>query len=97
MNAAVNELLIDKAEIPQLNVARQDVLTDAWSKVRRTDALRRAMMLGNLHKQKVRISFQSTDGPRAIETTVWGVTDRHVQLKGGISLPVACIRSVAFC
>lgn len=58
--------------------------------------LRDAQRLGNEFKSKVSISFQTEDGPKRVETTVWSLTENYVQLKSGVLIPLASIISVEF-
>lgn len=44
--------------------------------------------LGNEFKGKTVITFETSRGPRAVQTTVWSVTDNHVTLKGGVEIPL---------
>lgn len=54
-----------------------------------------AVRLGNEFKGKTAISFNTTEGERTVETTVWSLTDRYIQLKGGILIPLASITDVS--
>lgn len=58
--------------------------------------LRDAQRLGNEFKSKVSIAFQTEDGPKRVETTVWSLTENYVQLKSGVLIPLASIISVEF-
>ncbi|WP_129021434.1 hypothetical protein [Edaphocola flava] len=55
-----------------------------------------AVRLGNEYKGKTIITFQSSEGPLTVETTVWSVTERNIQLKGGIIIPLSSIIMVSF-
>ena len=50
--------------------------------------------LGNEFKGKCIIAFNTTEGHRKVNTTVWSVTEDYVQLKGGISIPLSSIIGV---
>lgn len=43
-----------------------------------------ALRLGNEFKSKASILFNTTDGPKRVETTVWNVSPDFIELKGGI-------------
>ena len=58
--------------------------------------LKGALRLGNEFKSKTTIIFQTEDGPKRIETTVWSLTDRYIQIKNGILIPLKSIISVDF-
>lgn len=55
-----------------------------------------AVRLGNEFKGKTTITFQTTDGPKTVETTVWSVTEHYIQLKGGINIPLKSIIDIHF-
>lgn len=55
-----------------------------------------AVRLGNEFKGKTAITFQTTDGPKTVETTVWSVTEQYIQLKGGINIPLKSIIDIHF-
>lgn len=89
--------LVLKEQLPgiiSLNTA--DVLKTEQEKKYRARMLYMAMILGNGYKSKVKITFESIDGPRKVDTTVWATTDTSVLLKGGISLPVRSIYTVEY-
>jgi len=50
--------------------------------------------LGNEFKGKCVITFNTTEGAKMVNTTVWSVTDKFCQLKGGISIPLSSILEV---
>ncbi len=90
-------LTVSKEQVPgiiTLNPA--DVLTADVDKKHRNRMLYLAMILGNGYKSKVQITFETIDGPRRVETTVWATTERNVMLKGGITIPVNSIYLVEY-
>lgn len=60
------------------------------------DKLNDAQRLGNEFKSKVSIVFNTEDGPMRIETTVWSLTDRYIQIKSGILIPLSSIISIEY-
>jgi hypothetical protein len=54
------------------------------------------MRLGNEFKGKTNITFETTEGPVSVETTVWSVAGGHLQLKGGTMIPVDSIVDIHF-
>jgi hypothetical protein len=52
------------------------------------------VILGNLYKVKSRICFETKEGSKVIETTIWSVTNNYVIIKGGQVIPVQCITAV---
>ncbi len=55
-----------------------------------------AVRLGNEFKGKTAITFQTSEGSKTVETTVWSVTENYLQLKGGISIPLNSIIDIHF-
>lgn len=55
-----------------------------------------ALRLGNEFKSKTAISFNTTEGERTVETTVWSLSDKYVQLKGAVLIPLNTITSVHY-
>ncbi len=89
--------VVPKEQIPGLVCLNPtDVLATEQEKKHRNRVLYLAMILGNGYKSKVKITFESIDGPRLVETTVWATTERNVMLKGGVTIPVQSIYSVEY-
>lgn len=55
-----------------------------------------AQRLGNEFKSKVTIVFNTEDGPMRVETTVWSLTDKYIQIKSGVLIPLSAIISVEY-
>lgn len=84
--------LIAKEEIPLYRIVPAFVdNTQHWK-----NELNYAMRLGNEFKGKTSITFETTQGPRSVSTTVWSVTDNYLQLKGGLDIPLSSIIDVHF-
>ena len=47
-----------------------------------------ALKLGNAFQTKVAIVFQSDQGIKRVDTTVWSKGDQFVSLKGGMWIPI---------
>jgi len=60
------------------------------------DKLYDAQRLGNEFKSKVSIIFQTNDGPKRVETTVWSSTDKYIQIKSGVLIPLSSIISIEY-
>lgn len=82
--------LIQKEEIENYHLipAEQDN-TKKWKEL-----LKYFERLGNQYKGKCHIDFNTSEGIRAVETTVWSVYEDRVQLKGSISLPLNAILEI---
>lgn len=79
--------LIPKEEVKQYKFVKADVRDVEVTRER----LQRAMRLGNEFKGKSQITFVTTKGLKKIETTIWSATDKYIQIKGGVSIPVSSI------
>ncbi|HRP88717.1 MAG TPA: hypothetical protein PKX92_01625 [Edaphocola sp.] len=55
-----------------------------------------AVRLGNQFKGKTIITFQTSEGPKTVVTTVWSLTEKNIELKGGIILPLTSIIMVSY-
>ncbi len=60
------------------------------------DKLGEALRLGNTFKSKANIAFNTTEGPKRVETTVWNVTSDFIELKGGIHISTHSLLDVEF-
>jgi hypothetical protein len=81
-------LSIEKENIRGLKFPANDVLASKDEIKIRYSNLERALKLGNLEHNKIKIVFEDADGLKQVETTVWGVTDKRVILKHGILIPI---------
>lgn len=96
MNAATEPfVLIQKEDVPGLEFPQEDVLKDAGEIKKRRSDLERALSLGNLEYIKVKIQFRDAAGNKAVETTVWGLTDKRVILKSGAVIPIHRVIAVS--
>ena len=81
--------LLDTIQFPQ-----QEVLLDAEQITQRMYEAKRAMKLGNLFNDKVKIVFEDMDCMKMVETTVWGMTDNSLIFKRGTMLPLYRIHEI---
>lgn len=82
--------LINKEDITNYTLIKAEVdQTEYYSRI-----LKYFERLGNEFKGKCTISFNTSQGHKMVNTTVWSVTDNFVQLKGGISIPLSSIIEV---
>lgn len=92
-----NVAVAEKELLSTMKFAPYDVLFDFAQRIKRSIDLQKAMILGNSEHGKVIIKFYLQEGSaRKTETTVWGVTDDFVILKGNITLPVRAIYDIDF-
>jgi hypothetical protein len=94
-NSTTAPEIIEKEKVSQLEFPADEVLNDAEAIVARKRELERALALGNLEHVKVAIVFEDAHGVKIVETTVWGVTDKRVILKGGVVLPINRVHKVS--
>jgi hypothetical protein len=85
---------IAKEEIGQLRFPANDVLNSESERDQRRKDLEQALTLGNLEHIKFKIYFEDDQAKRFVHTTIWGLTDRSVILKGGMTIPMHRIRSI---
>lgn len=86
--------LIDKEAIGVLNFPAKEVLDEKDAIIQRKNDLDRALSLGNLEHVKIKIFFEDDASKKAVETTIWGVTDSRVILKQGVVIPVNRIHKI---
>jgi len=55
-----------------------------------------AERLGNEFKSKAYITFQTDQGPKKIETTVWSVTEKYLQIKNGVLIPLKSLIDIQY-
>ena len=60
------------------------------------DKLNAAQRLGNEFKSKAAITFNTKEGPKTVSTTVWSVTEKYIQLKSGIHIPLKSLIDIDF-
>ncbi|MFC7523416.1 hypothetical protein ACFQRK_05645 [Parapedobacter sp. GCM10030251] len=58
--------------------------------------LQNALRLGNEFKSKATITFQTLDGPKRVETTVWTLTEDALQIKNGVVLPLGSLLDIEY-
>lgn len=60
------------------------------------DKIKSAVRLGNEFKGKTVISFQTENGPKRTETTIWSSTENYIQIKSGVSIPIKSIIDIDY-
>lgn len=84
----MDALQIDKENISLLSFPRNEVLETIEAKKTRGKILNRASVLGNIYRTKMQIIFKDSEGIKKVYTTVWGVTEKYVILKGANLIPL---------
>lgn len=72
-------------------IAAAEDKSEYWKKV-----LSYAVRLGNEFKGKTILTFQTKDGAKTVETTVWSSTEEYLHLKGGVTIPLKSIIEMHF-
>lgn len=85
---------IAKEEVKHLHFVKYEVLKDEFRKKERMNGLLKAMILGNAYHGKIKLTFETAEGIKHVETTVWATTDKEVTLKSGTVIPIHCIHDV---
>lgn len=86
--------IVEKELIEKMHFPQQEVLTDLdLIKDRNLDA-QKAMKLGNSFKDKIKIVFEDHEGVKMVVTTIWGVTEKYVMLKRGMTIPLHRIHQI---
>lgn len=79
--------LVEKERIAQYQFPESAVIVDDSTRDDLERQLKRAIALGNLEHQKVRIFFEDNKGRKVVETTIWGITDQAILLKRNVRVP----------
>lgn len=92
MENVMTGVIIEKEELAEYELVPAFVdKTQQWHKT-----LPYAVRLGNEFKGKTFITVETTKGPRTIVTTVWSVSENHLSLKGGITVPLNSIIDIHY-
>ncbi|WP_131536790.1 hypothetical protein [Pedobacter nototheniae] len=84
--------LIEKEHISYLNIisAKEDHSEEIKEKLATVERL------GNEFKGKAVITFNTTIGPKRVDTTVWAVSEKYIQLKNNIHIPLKSLIDIDF-
>ena len=84
--------MIAKEEIPHYKIVPAFVdNSERWGR-----ELEYAVRLGNEYKGKTHVIFETTQGPKEVETTIWSLAGNYLQLKGGTLIPLESIIDIHF-
>lgn len=86
--------VIPKEEVAKFKFVPHDVLTSDLERQERFHKLEKAMLLGNGYKAKVKITFETIEGVRKVETTVWEASEDQLLIKGDTMIPIHAILDV---
>lgn len=85
---------IEKELLDTIHFPHEEVLSNSEEIIKRKYNSQRAMKLGNLYNDKIKIVFEDTECLKMIETTVWGMTDNYLIFKRGMTLPLHRIHEI---
>ncbi|MBP6459243.1 MAG: hypothetical protein KA264_04010 [Crocinitomicaceae bacterium] len=80
--------LIEKEEVVALHFPKEEILQNEDELSMRKLSIDRAIALGNLEHQKVKIYFSDDKGLKLVDTTIWAVTDEAIVLKQNTVVPI---------
>ncbi len=87
--------LINKEMLQSYQFAASDVLSSIEERAKRRTKIEKAVALGNLYKNKVKIFFRNAQNAHmTVETTIWAMGEKFVVLKGGVNIPIHAIEDV---
>ncbi len=88
MNSTINAPVIEKESIPSLMFPQNAVNKSKEEMKSLVQKLKRSMVLGNIHRTKMRIIFEDNEGAKEVQTTIWAVGDKNIVLKKGVTIPI---------
>ncbi|MFC4873362.1 hypothetical protein [Negadavirga shengliensis] len=87
--------VIEKENIPNLTFSRREVLSKPEAIKQRMYDLYRSQILGNISQGKVWITFETSDSSLyKVNTTIWAVGEKFINLKRGIVVPINAIHQI---
>lgn len=86
--------LLEKEEVSGLHFPSNEVLKTENERKTRRNELDRAIALGNLEHQKVKIYFEDDKKKRFVDTTIWAVTEDSIVLKQNVIIPIRRIHKL---
>jgi len=84
----IDILPIEKEEVAALRFPHEEILTNEDEIKLRKLSVERAISLGNIEHQKVKIYFSDDNGLKVVHTTIWAVTDEAIVLKQNTVIPI---------
>lgn len=88
-------LRVAREHLASVSFSSSEVLTSPAAIHSRNRKLQRACRLGNSLRSKVRIQFQTEEGPREALGIIRTLTDRYIGLNSGGQIPICAIFHVA--
>jgi hypothetical protein len=89
--------LIEKENLNAIRFINKEVLSSQQDIASRSTGLIRALVLGNAHHGKVKLSFKTKHNETlSVYTTVWTVAGNYITLKANRFIPIHAITSIEF-
>ena len=88
MVTTYDTVLIEKESIPELNFPSKPLNKSKEQLILLKKKLKRSMILGNVHRTKMRIIFEDEEGVKEVQTTIWAAGDKNIVLKKGVTIPI---------
>jgi len=85
---------VAKESLDAIHFPDQEVLLHDEQITQREYNAKRAIRLGNLFKDKVKVIFEDADSMKMVETTIWGMTERYLIFKRGMIIPLHRIHEI---
>jgi hypothetical protein len=86
--------IILKEQIVAELLSAEEVLPSAEARQLRLKNLLQAVESNRMYYSKARIVFDTARETLEVIDHIWAVTDNHILLRGGITLPISCIKEV---
>ena len=80
--------IVEKEMISSLKFPSEDVERSKDQTKILFHKLSRSMVLGNIHRTKMKIIFEDSEGRKEVRTTIWAVGDKNIVLKKGVIIPI---------
>ena len=87
-------ITIEKEMLDKIHYPDQEVLLEPEQITKRESNAKKAIKLGNLFKDKVKVVFEDTEGIKLVQTTIWGMTERYLIFKRGMVMPLNRIHEI---
>ncbi len=84
-------IIVEKEMIPSFSFPSESVNITNETRTALLKKLQRSMVLGNIHRTKMRIIFEDNEGRKEVRTTIWAVGDKNIVLKKGVIIPISRI------
>ena len=85
---------VEKESVVGLNFPATEILKSEEDRLLRSSELKRAIALGNLEHQKVKIYFEDDKKKKCVHTTIWAVTADAIVLKQNSIIPIIRIHKL---